>query len=82
MNTEIEAGSLVMLKEKIEAGPANNLLQGWISAYGRGPFRVVQRPDPKHVALESWSSGECHIIHFGSTGYAQIHIDYVELCQS
>jgi hypothetical protein len=81
MNTavsgEIASGSLVGLRRTHEDLDAQKRLQGWIGAYGRGPFKVCQRPDQEHVSLQERG----RLVHFGNVECPLIHIGYVELWQ-
>jgi len=73
--TEIKIGSWVGLKKTHPDPGVQQRLEGWIKAYGRGPFRVCGMIDSSHVTLKS-SGGK--IIHFGSTDSPSFHIGHVE----
>jgi len=75
---EIEPGVRVGLKRVGKNEDVTTRLQGWIGAYGRGPFLVCGMIDNDHVSLED-KNGK--LVHFGSTADPSLHIGYVELWQ-
>lgn len=75
----IEPGMLVGLKKTHEEKETKDFLLKVTKCHGRGPFKVVRKPDAKHVTLEYvFGEQKGAVVQMGSTACPLVHIDLLE----